>query len=53
MEEQDAKMAFSRHATSKLKSLDDLFYIESLGFRGEALASIAAIVYCCALGGRG
>ena len=33
MDEEDAKMAFQRHATSKLKNLDDLFYIESLGFR--------------------
>ncbi len=43
MSEMDARMCFERHATSKINSSDDLFAITTKGFRGEALASIAAI----------
>ncbi len=39
----DARMAFDRHATSKIRSVDDIYALQTFGFRGEALASIAAI----------
>lgn len=41
----DAQLCFARHATSKLKTADDLFHLTTKGFRGEALASIAAIAH--------
>lgn len=41
----DARMSFERHATSKIKNADDLFDIRTMGFRGEALASVAAIAH--------
>lgn len=41
----DARLSFERHATSKIKSAEDLFHLHTKGFRGEALASIAAIAH--------
>lgn len=43
MSETDARMSFERHATSKIRKAEDLFSIRTMGFRGEAMASIAAI----------
>ena len=45
MSPKDARMSFERHATSKINKADDLFAIKSMGFRGEAMASMAAIAH--------
>lgn len=43
MSDTDARMCLERHATSKIKKIEDLFALHTFGFRGEAMASIAAV----------